>query len=147
MAGLLSDRVKTTRVMNGVTAGTTVQKSTGVDMTAAPGFNSVRFTGLFGALTTNQVTSMKVQHSDTDVDGDYVDVTGAASAALADADGNKMIQVDVKDVSKRYYRAYVSRATANAVIDGVIAEQYDSGASPVTQPTSVKQLVSVTSAV
>ena len=39
---------------------------------------------------------------------------------------------------KRYVRAVVTRGTANAVIDGVIALQYSPRVEPVTNDTTVK---------
>lgn len=137
----LTDEVKTTRIMNAVAAGSTDQTSSVVDMA---GFDGCRFIALFGALTTNQVTALRIQESDNSNGSPATDVTGAVTSALADADGNKMLIVDVQRPTKRYLIAVVDRATANAVIDGVVAEQYRARTVPTTQPTSVKEAVKVT---
>lgn len=136
----LTDKTKTTRVMNAVAAGTTSQTSSVIDM---QGFDGCRFTALFGALTATQVTSLKVQQSDNSDGSSAEDLTGASTAALADGDGNKCLIVDVLRPTKRYLKAVVVRGTANAVIDGVIAEQYTARTLPTTQPTSVKEAVKV----
>jgi hypothetical protein len=49
------------------------------------------------------------------------DLAGSLHTALADTDGNKCLVTDVFRPQKRYVRAVVTRGTANAVIDGVIA--------------------------
>jgi hypothetical protein len=45
---------------------------------------------------------------------------------------------DVFRAQKRYVRAVVTRGTANAVIDGVIALQYSARVQPVTNDSTVK---------
>jgi hypothetical protein len=66
------------------------------------------------------------------------DLAGSAHTALADTDGNKCLVTDVFRPQKRYVRAVVTRGTANAVIDGVIALQYSSRVKPTTNDTTVK---------
>lgn len=112
------------RVMNAVAAGTSVQNSSWVDCQNCSG---VRFVALFGALTASQVTSMKLQGADASDKGDATDLlasetgTVVTTAALADADGNKMLVAEVYKLKCRYVRATIVRGTANAVIDGVVA--------------------------
>lgn len=128
------------RVSNAVVAGTTLVKSTGVDMQQANGTpcQGVRAIVLLGALTANQVTRLKLQHSDTDVDGNYVDVTSTGTPYAADADGNKMLISDLFKPRKRFVRAVVERGTANAAIDGIILELY----IPQMKPTAVDATIS-----
>lgn len=132
MSALLSERVKTTRVSNAVAAGTTDSNSSSVDMA---GFDAVRFIVLLGTLTSTQVTKLLIQQSDDDSTFETI----ATSNAAADADSNKMFISDVYRPEKRYVRAVVDRGTANAVIDGVIAEQYEARDMPVTNGTTVIQ--------
>lgn len=131
-----SQVVKTSRVMNAVAAGTSSQNSSSVDMT---GYDAVRFVALLGTLTATQVTSLKLQHSDDN--SSFSDVTNGGTAAMADGDSNKMLVAEYVRPSKRYVRAVVVRGTANAVIDGVIAEQYQTRALPVTADASVSKSV------
>lgn len=133
---------KTIRVSNAVAAGTSVVNTTVVDMT---GFDSVLFTALFGALTASQVTSIKAQGGNAANLSDAVDLVGAVTNNLADADGNKMLQLEVvKPVAYRYMRLVVTRGTANAVIDGVIAQLMSTRKAPETIDTTVSDaLVSV----
>jgi hypothetical protein len=132
---LLTERTRTVRVMNAVAAGTTNQNGTAVDMLAGGQFRGVRFTALFGALTATQVTSLKVQGSADNIT--FSDLAGTNTAALADGDGNKMLISEVYRPTYRYVRPVVLRATANAAIDGVIAELFEPGTEPTTQDTSV----------
>jgi hypothetical protein len=134
----LSKAGKITRVMNAVAAGITSQNSSSVDML---GFDGVMFIALFGALTATQVTSIKAQQSSDDGSTDaYDDLIGTLVGPLADADGNKILVLDIQRPQKRYVRCVVNRATANAVIDGVLAVQYRAAKMPTTQPTSVASI-------
>lgn len=131
----LSDAVKTVRVSNAVAAGATDSNGTGVDMT---GYDAVRFVALLGALTATQVTGLHAQQSDDDGSADaYSDIEGSATENMGDDDDNDMLITDIIRPTKRYVRPVVDRATANAVIDGVIAELYRTREVPVTQDATV----------
>lgn len=130
----MKDVERIERCMNGVVAGTSDQTSTTVDMQAGGFFDEVTFVVLFGALTANQVTTIKCRQSADD--SSYADIADSASAALADADSNKMIAFTVRP-QKRYLQLYVDRGTANAVIDGIIAIKRYAREVPVTQPTTI----------
>jgi hypothetical protein len=126
---------KRTRVVNATVAGVTAINSTSVDM---QDFDTVVFECALGALTATQVTSLKAQGSpDNSV---WTDITGAVTANAADADSNKLLLLEVNRPQQRYVRCVVNRATANAVIDGVIAVQLGPKKAPVTQDaTTVSQ--------
>ena len=134
MGTTLLDGVKVTRVMNAVAAGTTVQNSAGVDML---GFQGVVFVASFGALTANQVTSIQAQHADAMAANGLLttpgNLTGTLVGPLADNASNKCLMLDINRPTKRYVGCTVNRATANAVIDGVIAIQYGADYKPTTQ--------------
>jgi hypothetical protein len=130
---LLKD-CKIVRVMNAVAAGTSDQNSSVVD---TQGWDGVCFIAAFGTLTATQVTLLKAQHGDASNLSDAADITGAATAALADGDSNKLAVVDVRRPVKRYARAVVDRGTANAVIDGVIAILYRGDTVPVAADGSI----------
>jgi len=131
----LSKNIKVTRALSGVAAGTGNQTGSVIDMS---GFEGVQFVALFGALTPGQVTSLKAQQGNLADGSDMADLAGSAHAALADTDGNKCLVTDVFRPQKRYVRAVVTRGTANAVIDGVIALQYSPRVKPVTNDSTVK---------
>lgn len=139
----LSDAVKTVRVSNAVAAGATDSNGTGVDMT---GYDAVRFIALLGTLTATQVTDLKAQQSDDDGSSDaYSDIEGSATDPMDDADDNDMLITDIIRPTKRYVRPVVERGTANAVIDGVIAELYRARDLPVTQDATVIEVVKLVS--
>lgn len=129
---------KITRVVNATAAGATAINGTGIDM---QDFDSVKFICLMGALTATQVTSLKAQGSNDNGSVDpYADITGMATAAAADADSNKILALEVNRPQKRWIRVVVNRATANAVIDGVVAHQSGAKKVPVTHDaTTVSQ--------
>jgi hypothetical protein len=137
------EQQKITRVLNAVAAGTTNQNTSSVDMT---GWDSVEFVAHLGALTATQVTKLKAQSSSDDAVADaYADVSGAATAAAADADSGKLLRCEVMASGgrERYMRAVVVRGTENAVINSVIAIQRRGRRLPLTQSTTVSAVVSV----
>lgn len=135
----LTGTVMPIRVMNAVAAGTSDQYTSWVDMQNKSG---VRFIALFGALTASQVTSMKLEGANASDKSDAAALkdsdtgTQVATAALADADGNKMLVAEVYRPKCRYIRAVIDRGTANAVIDGVIAEVTHKHPVPATRDTT-----------
>lgn len=130
--------IKTVRCSNAVAAGTTEIDGDWVDTL---GFTAVQFEAHFGALTATQVTSFKLQYSDNGTDS-IGDVTGAASANLADGDSNKIIQIELHKPTHRYVRGVVVRGTANAVLSSMVAHLYKAGFTPFTASTTVKESVS-----
>lgn len=132
----LRDSTVITRVMAAQAAGTDDAISTdALDMATPAGnqFNGVTFLVMFGAITATAVTTIKVQQSSDDAGADdYSDIEGTEQS-VADDDDGKVFYVDVLNPDKRYLELVVTRATANAVIDGVIALQYGARRNPVTQ--------------
>ncbi len=133
---LLSDHVKIAHLMNAVAAGTTVQTGSEVDM---QGYDGVMFIADIGALTAGQVTKLQAQGSNTS-GSETTFATDAVTAAMADADSNKCLVLDVFRPVTRYLKPVVERGTANAVIDCVIAILYQADKKPVVQPASVSQI-------
>jgi hypothetical protein len=130
----LSPNVKVTRVVTAQAAGTSAVNGTVLDM---QGFDGVVFVASFGALTATQVTSLKAQDGATANLSDAADLAGSLTGPLADADGNRSLVLEICKPAKRYIRPVINRATANAVIDSVVAIQYASSKSPTTNDTTV----------
>jgi hypothetical protein len=112
------------RVSNAVAAGLTLVTGSHVDMAA---FDGVLFLFAFGTLTAGQVTTFKVQGGSQVGDGDQADLAGTAGGGaitVADADSNKLFALDIYAPQQRYVRPLIVRGTANAVVDGIFALQY-----------------------
>ena len=121
--------LKVTRVSNAVAAGTTDSNGTGLSMA---GFDGVMFIAALGTITATGVQGLKAQQSDDDGATDtYGDLTGTLVSA-ADDDDNKLVILDIFQPGKLWVRPVVTRATANCVIDGVIAIQYGAANRPTT---------------
>lgn len=133
---------KCSRPINATAAGTSAVNGSTVDMT---GFDSVLFIAAIGTLTATQVTSLKAQGGAASNGSDAADITGANTSAMADGDSNKLLVLDVVRPQFRYVRPVVVRGTANAVVDGCVAIQYNiAGRSPLqTQDTTVSQIAGV----
>lgn len=126
----LSKASKLTRVSDAVAAGTSDVNSTSVDM---KGFDAVQFIVAFGAITGGAVTSCKLQGSSDNTNFSDLEAT---AVTVADDDDNQLFALDLSHPRQRYIRCVVDRGTQNAVLDGIIAQQYLPGREPVTQPAT-----------
>ena len=97
--------------------------------------------GMFVAacLTATAVTSVKVtQADDSGISVNAEDLAGSGISLTPSTDDNKVVIVDVYRPSRRYLQLTILRGTANAVIDGVVAELYEGRLYPVAKDTTVK---------
>ena len=93
---------------------------------------------ILGDVTTLSVVTLKAYTGDvaTLTDGAYETVTATVTADATSAD-DKLLVLDVIKPGKRYCRFDLVRATANAVVDGVIGIRYNYRVIPTTQGTDV----------
>jgi hypothetical protein len=130
---------KITRVLNSVTAGTSAQNTSVLDMS---GWDGVLFVALLGDVTSGSVLTLTAYENTANSTSSPTPtaVTGGATSAVtagaSDADNLALI-VDVNRPSKQYVYAALTRTTQNAVIDGVVAIQYKGRTAPVTQGATV----------
>lgn len=130
---------KITRVANAAAAAQTEVLTDVLDMT---GYDSVIFVALLGDVTVSSVLTLTAKENTANSTSSPTPtaVTGGATAAYTatatDAD-NKALVVDVIRPSKQYVFASLTRTAANAVVDGIIAIQYRSRLTPVTQGSTI----------
>lgn len=124
----IGKNIKITRVLNAVAAGTTAQNSAVIDM---QGYDGVVFIGAVGTLTATAVTGLKAQQGQASNLSDGADLEGSL-ASIPDTGSNGLAIVDIYRPQERYVRAVFSRATANAVLDGITAIQYKGSKAPST---------------
>lgn len=133
----LLNEVKITRVANAAAAAQTEVLSSVLDM---QGYDGVMFVALLGDITATSVLTLTAKGNTASSTSSPTPVTQVATAAFtagaSDAD-NKVLVVDVFDPALRYVFASLTRTTANAVVDGIIAIQYTAGLRPTTQDASV----------
>ena len=100
--------------------------------------DSVTGIAILGDVTTTAVVTLKAYTGDEAAlgDGAYETVTATVTADATSAD-NKLLALDVIKPGKRYCRFDLVRATANAVVDGVIGLRYNFRTIPTTQGTDV----------
>lgn len=84
------------------------------------GYESVAFLVYFGTLTSTAVTGIKIQAGDKSDASDMADVPNSAVAVADSNSGKGVLSAEIHRPTKRYLRAVVTRATANAVINGGI---------------------------
>ena len=129
----MTNKVKTIRVSNAVTVGTTTVNSSAVD---TAGYEGVRFLVLFGTIT-DGTPNLQVQQGEQSNLSDAADLVGT-DVAMADADDNKIGIVEVFRPRERYVRCNVVRGgVTGCVLDGIVAELFGASAQPVTKDTTV----------
>lgn len=101
------------------------------------GWSGVMFIAHLGDVASGCVLGLVADHSDDD-DGGWEDLVGplAHTADATDAD-NKVMVLDVAKPAKRYVRARLTRTTADAVVNGIVAVRYGPLSVPVTQGSTV----------
>lgn len=107
------------------------------------GFDGVCVALKLGAVTADGVVNFKLQHSNVSND-DFVDIAGAENniAAVVAGDANKILVIEVKDLTKRYVRTVYQRTTQDIAIDAGIALLYNIRKTPAAS-TDVKAAVFV----
>ena len=129
----LARNVRIARALNAVAAGQTDQNGGIVDMA---NYEGVVFIAALGTLASGAVTGLKAQMGNESNLSDAADLVGTA-VSMADSDDNKLLVLDIHRPAERYVRAVVTRGTADATIDGVIAIQYGARLLPASQDSTV----------
>ena len=133
---ILNEEISIERVMNAVAAGTSAQKAS---ITDTAGYDGVMFALLLGDVTDTSVVTLKAAVDDVNNTAGMALLAGAGATKTADATSadNKILVIDVPNPRERYVEAQVTRATANAVIDGMIAIKYKARSKPTTHGANV----------
>ena len=139
MSDDLSKVTKVVRASDAVAAGSTDSNG---DIIDTHGARHGLFTYHFGAITSTAVTGLKITHSDSSDMSGATDIAGAV-VAVADTDDGKLVQLEVKHFTKRYVRAVVTRATANAVVNSGICQLHGLMRTSPAAHSSVKAAATV----
>lgn len=130
-----SQDCKIIRVMNGAAAGTDdTLTGTHVDMS---GFEGVTFIALIGTVTAGGTVKLHAEQGALSDDSDMADLADTQTATAA---SNKLLVLDISNPMERYVRPVLDRATANVVVDGIVAILYGAHGRPVAADSSVSAL-------
>jgi hypothetical protein len=128
------------RSLNAVAAGTgDTQNGTAIDTLD---WDGIMFVFAFGTITASAVTTIKAQQGTTSNGSDAADLEGT-SQSVADTDDNKILCIDIYRPRERYVRPVITRATANAVIDGVFAILYRGEFTPAAAHSTAVRVAEV----
>lgn len=133
----LLKNVKVTPVAAASAAAQTEVLTSVLDMS---GFDGVMFVALLGDVTATSVLTLTAKGNTASSTSSPTPVTQVATAAFtADATNadDKALVVDVYDPALRYVFASLTRTTANAAVNGIIAIQYTAEYKPTTQAATV----------
>lgn len=131
---------KITRVSAAVAAGTGDTVTS--DIVDMAGYSSVTFIVGFGAIVSTAETEVTVEQ-DSAANMAAAAALSGSDVTVADDDDDQIVVVEVKNPAERYVRASITRATANATIDFILAVQSDPVKAPVTQPATVVDAVAL----
>lgn len=108
------------------------------DILDLQGFDSVCGIAILGEVTTGSVPTLKAFTGNEAAlgDGAYEADTATKTADGNDTD-NTLLVLDIVKPGKRYVRFDLTRASANSVVDGIIAIRYNARTVPVTQGADV----------
>ena len=133
----LLKNVKVAYVAGAAVAAQTEVLSTVLDMT---GYDGVMFIALLGDVTATSVLTLTAKGNTASSTSSPTPVTQKATSAFtagaSDADSAALV-VDVYDPAMRYMFASLTRTTANAVVNGIVAIQYKAEYRPTTQDATV----------
>lgn len=133
----LSKSIKVSVVEAAASAGTSALTSDVLDMS---GFEGVLWICLTGDVTDTSVLTLTAKGNSANSTSSPTPVTQKASDAFtanATTADSKVIMVDVYKPTLRYQFCELTRATANAVVGGIIAIQYGPTYKPTTQDATV----------
>ena len=133
---VVTKRIKPDGSSYAVAAGSAAVTS---DIVDCSGYDGIRFILAMGAITSGAVTSCKVQQNTANSASGMADLLGS-SITIAATDDDKLIITEIIKPQERYLCMITSRATQNAVIDGLIVEFFNPRTKPVTQDSTVATL-------
>lgn len=130
---MFSENIKIVRVANAAAAAQTDVDGSCVD---TAGFDGVVFLALMGTITTGAVVSMKAQTC-SDIGGSNPTDLAGTAVAIADDQDNKVARLEIYRPQQQFVRPRLSRATQNAVVDGIIAILFKGRVAPVVQDATL----------
>ena len=132
----LTNEVKTILCKSAVGAGQTdITDATAAD---TAGYEGVRFTFSFGAITAAAVTSVAAASLATSSPTPGTDDIAGSKITVPDTADDKIFILDIYKPRLRYVRPFVKRATQNAVLNSIIAELYGhTGLQPIAKDATV----------
>jgi len=129
----LSTATKAIRLSNAATAATTSITSSALD---CKGFDGALFIVSMGAIGATSVCTAKLQQSSDDGVADAYSDLLDTSISIADDDDNQLVMIDITKPQKRYLKLVLARATATAVVDGIMAQLYNPKNEPTTHDSA-----------
>lgn len=124
-------------------AAAAAQTTLTTDIVNMQGYDSVCFIAILGDVSDGSVLSLQVLGNDTNdtvSPTTYASAVAGITAGASNAD-NKMIAVDVQKPRDQYVYATLARGTANAVVNGIIAIQYNKHDKPFSDADLTAMLI------
>jgi hypothetical protein len=128
------------QISNGATAAETAVTSSVLDMS---GYDGVLFIASLATVVDTSVLGLTAYENTANSTSGGTAVTNGAATFTASGSSNTLLVVDVIRPKNRYLYCTLTRTTANATLNNIVAVRYRGHAAPVTQGATV--LAAVTS--
>lgn len=134
MIGSLLKECKIVAISPDAAAATTDVEPVTIDMS---GYRSICIIASLGDVTATATPHLKLKAADTNTAGTAIAGTTALAAAGASNYDDKLMVLDVKNVSQRYATPCLTRGVANVAVNAIVAILYNGRDCPVTQGSDV----------
>ena len=129
--------------MDAVAAGTgDTQVGNTID---TDGFDNCAFIAIVGTVTATGTAQLKAGGGAASNGSDKSDIAGSAGGGATLTASNTMALLDIIKPQQRYLTPEIVRATANVVINGVVAVLYNGRTRPVVEDASLAQVTALVS--
>ena len=135
MIGSLLKECKIVAISPDAAAAQTDIEPVTIDMS---GYKAICVIASLGDVADTCVLHLKLKTSATNAAGTAISGTSAVTAGASNYD-DKLLVLDVKNVTLRYATPSLARGTANAAVNAIIAILYNGRDCPVTQGSDVMQ--------
>jgi len=143
---MLESVYKNCKILKVLDSQAAAQTDPTTDIVDVQNYDGACFICKLGTVTDEAAVTMTVYSDDDSALGDAAALTGASAAiAVADADSEQSLVVEVIKPTERYLRATIVRDTQDSEIDSVFCILFNPRKLPVDQPDTIDAAASVVS--
>lgn len=102
------------------------------------GFDAFRILLIWGVVVDTCTMGLKIGQGDASNGSDAVDISASALTKTASTSSGECWQIDCQQATKRYITVTVTRGTANATLQALIADLYKASLEPVATTNLAK---------
>lgn len=104
------------------------------------GYDAFRVLLIWGVVVDTCTMGLKIGQGDLSNGSDAVDISGSALTQTASTSSGQLWDIDCAQATKRYITVTVTRGTANATLQALIADMYKAHLEPVATTNLTKHV-------